>query len=178
MKSNVARAPSVFCYAKSTYPLAVTWSSRAFSIASLPILPVLGEIVRKKQFSIVFYFTNLPEGGTVQTDVRKRPPLCKGRWRGEAVTEGLFGGESTFFGTTPPPHIRSAPPLTQGRQCADGCWWEGGRYAAGASPRPTTCRRMFDGKVARAMRVTEGLFQREVACVCKKCKLYFTFYRK
>ena len=58
-----------FCYAKSPYPLAVTWSSRAFSIASLPILPVLGEIVRKKQFSIVFYFTNLPEGGKRRTDV-------------------------------------------------------------------------------------------------------------
>ena len=55
---------------RSPYPLAVTWSSRAFSIASLPILPVLGEIVRKKQFSIVFYFTNLPEEGNMQTGVR------------------------------------------------------------------------------------------------------------
>ena len=49
----------------------------------------------------------------------EKPPLCKGRGTAIAV-EGLFGGESTFFGTTPPPHIRSAPPLTQGRQCADG----------------------------------------------------------
>jgi hypothetical protein len=26
-----------------------------------------------------------------------KPPLCKGRWRGEAATEGLQYGKSNFF---------------------------------------------------------------------------------
>ena len=110
MKSNVARAPSVFCYAKSTYPLAVTWSSRAFSIASLPILPVLGDTVCEKQYSIVFHCTNLPEGGTVQTGVRWESllPLEKANVQTDVREKG--GGMRR----------EQAPAL----QRADGCWWE------------------------------------------------------
>ena len=29
---------------------------------------------------------------------KPEPPLCKGRWRGEAVAEGLYGKTCPFFG--------------------------------------------------------------------------------
>ena len=52
----------------------------------------------------------------------KKAPLCKGGCRGEAETEGLYGGTRYGAGrrrTTPPARLAEPPPLTQGRQECD-----------------------------------------------------------
>ena len=64
---------------KASYPLAVTWSSWVLISALLPILPVLGETVRKTQFPIVFCFAYLPEKGDAQADVSVKRGTFPGR---------------------------------------------------------------------------------------------------